>query len=136
MQGEKLMNDLWDKIELSKKGWKIGIIFYLIFNGCFMFPYRMPSDPFFSIYSNVIMPVMINAMIAIVLYGIEKRAYIKTFVLAFICNGVGLLGRIALEWGEYSMTRDLTFSNTIIFLLVTPLLITLIYLLCKYADKN
>ena len=44
-----------------------------------------------------------------------------------ILNAIGLLFRVLLEWGEYSMVRDLTVLNVGGYLIFIPILVTVSY---------
>lgn len=121
------MEQFISSIGKNKKQWLIVSCCYLIFNGCFGFPVRMGGDKYFSIMSHIIQPIIICLLIAAIFYGLEAKKYLKVFVIVFTCNGIGLLCRIWLEWGESSLMTDLTTLNIIIFILVTPVLTTVFY---------
>ena len=66
----------------------------------------------------------------------EKRTFV-VFLSAFVLNGIGLSWRVFLEWGEFSMTRDLTVTNVGVHLTAIPIYILLVYLvLQKLSSKN
>lgn len=98
---------------------KAFILCYIVFTGCFTFPFwseRFPLD-FMKAYL-VIAGYGIIALGFSAMYGPgkEKAVYFQTAVLTMI----GLLCRNFLELGEASNAYNFTVLNIFLYLLVTP----------------
>lgn len=122
------MEQLFDIIQNKKKLFWLFTLFYITFNGCFMFPINtMVLDTTDILDSFVFSFIVSYLMIALLLRGLlRKKAWIVFFLaLLFTATGMGL--RYMLEYGEVSNTVNFTISNIFIFLFVIPLFVTLGY---------
>lgn len=105
----------------------IGIILgYLIFAGCFVFPFGNELFPFdFTKGYLVVATYGIIGLGFAGVYGehIEKFVYIISLVL----TGIGMICRYFLEYGEVSNTINFTTFNIISFLVIIPVLTLVAY---------
>lgn len=130
------MNIFYENIRSKPKLAKFMIYFFLIFFGFCSFPIPMPTYEHFSLVYSVIMPIYLYTWIAQIFYALFPSKPLKVLLSTFFLNGLGLLGRIALEWGEYSMTLALTPFNIIFFITAIPLVTFIIYLLTIYWNNK
>lgn len=72
-----------------------------------------------------------NFFVAWMFFGLYSKRPIRVIFYSFLFNALALCWRVLLEWGEYSMTRDLTVFNVTVFLLFIPLYITVVYLIIR-----
>lgn len=112
------------------------ILGYIIFAGCFIFPFANERSPFdFDKAYLVIASYGIIGLGFAGIYGIniEKFVYIASFIL----TGFGMICRYFLEYGEVSNTVNFTLFNIISYLLVTPILTLISYqFIIKYLLKK
>ena len=119
-------NDDFDKILLSiekrRKTFTTIAYVYIVFIGCFMFPIRIGQD------NSFLVDMLIGYFyLTIVLYALYRKRALFVFSITFLLNAIGLLCRVLLEWGEYTITRDLTQLNVVVYLVAIPLVVIFIY---------
>ena len=114
----------WLMVEKKRKSFSILTFAFIIFFGCVSFPINIAEDNSFWLF--MLIPYF---YIAIILYGLYKKRPLFVFSITFLLNSLGLLCRVLLEWGEYSMTRDLTQLNVGLYLILIPALVIFIYYL-------
>lgn len=120
--------DFWLMVEKKRKHFSILTYVFIIFFGCVSFPINIAKDNSFWLF--MLIPYF---YIGIILYGLYKKRPLFVFSITFLLNSLGLLCRVLLEWGEYSMTRDLTKFNVGLYLILIPVLVMFIYyLIPKY----
>ena len=106
------MKEIFSKIELmSKNNRRIVLsipILFLIFQAIFIFPleYEFSLSTAVIIYSYFILGLAFSA--------ITTRKPIAILLGIVFTNMIGLVLRVWLEWGEYSMIRDLTYKNVLL----------------------
>lgn len=112
------------------------ILGYIIFAGCFVFPFGNKLFPF----------DLMKAYLVIVSYGViglgfagvwgeKKGKTVYFFTLLF--TAMGMLGRYLLEYGEVSNTLNFTPANVISYLVIIPVYCTIAYrLLVQYLKKK
>lgn len=125
---EKLNTIDFERINRNRNRKKIFTftLIWMVLLGGLLFPIKFVQ--FIPLYVGML---VVYFYIAYMLFGLyEKRPLLMIFY-AFIFNSIGLLWRVLLEWGEYSMIRDLTMLNVMIFLISIPLYITLVYLVIQ-----
>ncbi|NLW41361.1 MAG: hypothetical protein GXY96_10655 [Tissierellia bacterium] len=112
------------------------ILGYIIFAGCFIFPFangRSPFD-FDKAYLAIVSYGIIGLGFAGI-YGINKEKFV--YIASFILTGLGMVCRYFLEYGEVSNTVNFTLFNIISYLLVTPILTVISYqFIIKYLMKK
>ncbi len=114
------MKEIFEKIELmSKNNRRIVlaiVIFFLIFEAMFLFPLRYEL----SILNAGL--IYCYFILGFALCATTRRKSIDILLGISFTNMIGLGLRIWLEWGEYSMIRDLTYKN-VLFTYI-PIIIT------------
>lgn len=116
----------FERINRNRKKIFTFTLIWMVLLGGLLFPIKFVQ--FIPIYIGML---VVYFYIAYMLFGLyEKRPLVMIFY-AFIFNSIGLLWRVLLEWGEYSMIRDLTILNVMIYLISIPLYITLVYLVLQ-----
>lgn len=103
-----------------------GILIYVAFNGCFMFPF---FNELFPIQWNEILSFFVSyGIIGIGLSTIFKTNKITTvFSLTLIFTLIGMIGRFLLEYGEFSNTINFTNLNILLYIIIVPTYCTIIY---------
>ena len=112
------------------------ILGYIIFAGCFIFPFANERSPFdFDKAYLVIASYGIIGLGFAGIYGINKEKFV--YIASFILTGFGMICRYFLEYGEVSNTVNFTLFNIISYLLVTPILTLISYqFIIKYLLKK
>lgn len=99
---------------------------YIIFNGCFVFPFSNELFPFNS--SKGIMVITCYGIIGMCFAGLlNKGRSFSVFILTMLFTGIGLICRYFLEYGEVSNTMNFISVNIILFLTIIPLYCMLVY---------
>lgn len=106
------MKEIFTKLELMSKNNKrivlVIVIFFLIFESIFLFPLRYEL----SLLNAGI--VYCYFILGIALCATTRRKSIVILLVIGFTNMIGLGLRIWLEWGEYSLIRDLTYKNVLL----------------------
>lgn len=108
------------------------LLSYVVFVGCFVFPFG--SEPFPFDFTKLYLIVASYGMIGLGfagLYGVkkEKTIYIRVLFLTVL----GMIGRYILEYGEVSNTYNFTLWNIISYLAIIPTFTAIGY---YYIAKN
>jgi len=115
---------------------KLFILGYIVFAGCFVFPFgneRFPFD-FTKAYSVIAYYGIISLGIAGI-YGIRKEKFV--YITSLILTGLGMICRYFLEYGEVSNKMNFTPFNIISYLSVIPIFTVVAYHFCiKYLMKE
>lgn len=108
------------------------IFVWMVLIGGLFFPIRLTQ--YIPLSLGMLVFYFLVAYFLLGLY--EKRPLVMIFFV-FLFNSIGLLWRVILEWGEYSMNRDLTIFNVAVHLISIPLYITGVYLVLRRLNgKN
>lgn len=108
----------------KKITWMI-VIGYLIFCGCFLFPFSNERDSFDFAKAYIILAGY--GIIATIFACLLNNKVIRVYFLSLIFTVIGLISRYLLEYGEYSNTINFTQINIIMYVGIIPVLCTLIY---------
>ena len=104
---------------------------YIIFISCCLFPIVQTNT---QVYQNIslwlvrLLTITVYIDIANLFYGLYEKRPLFVFCFTFVLNAIGLFCRIFLEWGEATITRDLTPLNVGIHLFMIPIFITIVYM--------
>lgn len=112
---------------LVKNKRRINIAFgiWLIINGLAFFPIKFAD---YRDFSEIILWLMTTYVLILAgnLYKTANQSKgMKLFIYAFILNSIGLIVRIAIEYGEASMESALTVSNVLVYIVLIPCLFAL-----------
>lgn len=115
-----------EKIQKHKKVTWVFVLSYIVFNGCFLYP-----------FSNELFPFDYNKGLTIVIgYGFvglcfallsDKIKLVRVFTLTFLFTILGMICRYFLEYGEVSNTRNFIPVSIILFIIIIPIICTTIY---------
>lgn len=120
------MDKLHEFIAIKRKMFTVMVYAWIVFFGCCMFPINMSRISEDLLFGLLILVAYYD--MADIFYGLYKKRPLFVFCSTFLFNTIGLLFRILLEWGEYSITRDLTSLNVWIYLILIPVLVTVFYI--------
>lgn len=104
----------------------LGILIYVAFNGCFMFPF---FNELFSFENKDIF----SFLVAYAIIGIGLATVFKTnrsnlvFLLTLAFTLIGMLGRYFMEYGEFSNTINFTSVNIFLYSVIVPAYCTMVY---------
>jgi len=115
---------------------KIIVLGYIVFAGCFVFPFGNERFPFdFTKAYLVIASYGIIGLGFAGIYSIHKEKFV--YVGTLILTGLGMMCRYILEYGEVSNTRNFTPFNIIFYLAIIPIFTVLAYhFIVKYSIKK
>lgn len=115
---------------------KLLIFGYIVFAGCFVFPFgseRFPFD-FMKAYLVIASYGIIGSGLAEV-YGAKREKVIYPITLGL--TAIGMLCRYLLEFGEVSNTWNFTLLNIALYILVVPVFTVVVYhFIVSYLIKN
>lgn len=117
------MKQMYSNIQKHKTILWIICMIYLVFSGCFNFPFR--KDIFSFILNSY--SVIITAIVLAGLVSKSVKGIFKVFGLAFLCVILGMICRYCLEYGEISNTVNFTMKNILLYSMIIPSGITIIY---------
>ncbi|MEI5907909.1 hypothetical protein WAK64_12670 [Bacillus spongiae] len=121
------MEQFFNLIHKRKKLFWFITIFYIVFNGCFMFPFnRMAIEANGSLNSFLIVVISAYVFIALLLGGLVRNKGLTIFLLTLLFTSVGMVLRYILEYGEVSNTVNFTMRNIMITIVFIPLFVTLV----------
>lgn len=105
---------------------RIFILGYIIFAGCFTFPFGNERFPFdFSKAYLVIATYGIIGLGFVGIYGINKEKFV--YLASLILTGLGMIFRYILEYGEVSNTMNFTPFNMTSYLVIIPIFTVVAY---------
>lgn len=121
-----LIDRLIDYIEKHKQITWILLLGYIIFNGCFVFPFSNELFPFSM--EKGLMVITGYGIIGMCFAGVlNKNKIFVVFMLTFCFTGIGMICRYFLEYGEVSNTMNFVPINIILFLIMVPVYCVIIY---------
>ncbi len=130
------MNKLRVYLQNNPKIVKGFILGYIIFAGCFVFPFGNERNPF-----DFMKAYLVVATYGIIglgfagIYGINKEKFV--YISSLILTVLGMICRYILEYGEVSNTRNFTPFNIMSYLVIIPIFIVVIYhFIIKKLQKN
>ena len=113
------------------------ILGYIIFAGCFTFPFENELFPFDFIKLYLVVASYGGIALGFAgIYGINKKKFV--YIASLILTALGMICRYILEYGETSNTMNFTSFNIISYLIVIPIFIVVAYhFISKYwMGKN
>ena len=115
---------------------RIFMLLYIIFVGCFVFPFRNEVFPFdFMKAYLVIVSYGVIGLGFAGLYGINKEKFV--YISSLILTGLGMICRFILEYGEFSNAMNFTPFNIVSYLIVIPIFIVIAYhFIIRYLMKQ
>lgn len=130
------MNKLRRTLENNKTTARIVLCSYIIFNGCFIFPFSNELFPF--TYDKALMVIMGYGLIGLYFSMIlNKGKSFKVFTITFLFTVIGMICKYLLEFGEVSNVRNFIPINIFLYLAIVPLYTTIVYWLShKYGIND
>ena len=120
------MDKLREGLQKHKRlAWTV-LLGYIIFNGCFVFPFSNELFPFN--YTKGYLLIFGYGIIGMFFSWLLKKGrsfFVLIFTLVFTV--LGLICRYFIEFGEYSNTINFIPINIILFLIIVPLYCALVY---------
>lgn len=128
------MNELHKYIQKHKTISWIAVLGYVIFNGCFGFPFSNELFPFH--YSKGLTIAVSYGIIGWFFVGLLARGKeVAVLVTTLIFTIIGMIFRYFLEFGEVSNSMNFIPINVILYLVVVPIYCTLVYwLIYKFSN--
>jgi len=117
----------------SNKFSKYIVFFYLVFSGSLTFPISLSIFLPLVIFIATVISYFFVSYMFVALY---KNRPFFVLGLTFIFNLIGLLFRVILEWGEFSLMQELNAINVVTFLIFAPLVVLLFYTLIQHFLIN
>jgi len=105
---------------------KVFVLGYIIFAGCFIFPFgneRFPFD-FMKAYLVIASYGIIGLGFAGI-FGMHKEKFV--YKASFVLTVLGMICRYFLEYGEVSNTMNFTQFNIVSYLIVIPIFTVVAY---------
>ncbi|QVK21297.1 hypothetical protein KHQ82_02905 [Mycoplasmatota bacterium] len=128
------MDNLYESIRKKEKLFWFITLVYLVFNGTFMFPFRILTKP--DDYSYMFTIIIGYSFISLIFTGLLKKSYIKVFLLTLFTTAIGMGCRFLLEFGEVSNTVNFTVTNILLFLILIPSFVMFAYLIIPKINSN
>jgi len=125
------MQKIYDLIAVNRKLVIVITYAYIAISGYFSFPINTEKR-----FLLLVLIFILYFYIAHILYGLYKKRTLYVFCSTLLLNSIGLLCRVLIEWGEYSITRNLTPVNIGIHLISIPVFMTVVYSILTYRRVN
>ena len=111
------------------------MLLYIIFVGCFVFPFGNEVFPFdFMKAYLVIVSYGVIGLGFTGLYGINQEKFV--YIASLILTGLGMICRYILEYGEISNAMNFTLFNIVSYIVVIPFFIVIAYhFIARYLMK-
>ena len=130
------MDKLRENIQKRKLITWIIVLVYIIFSGCFGFPFSNEISPFDFTKGYLI--VASYGIIGLLFFWLlDKGKSGVVLVVTLFFTMIGLICRYFLEFGEASNTYNFIPINIALYLLIVPIYSTLVYYwcVCKFSAK-
>ena len=130
------MNNIRIALEKHSRIAKYIVLGYIVFAGCFVFPFG--NEMFPLDFSKAYLIVASYGIIALGYAGVFGEHKVKfVYVSTLILTIVGMFLRFLLEYGEVSNTMNFTQLNVVSYLVIVPLFVTgAYYVLIQYLTSQ
>ena len=130
------MNNIWIASSKRIRIAKYLILGYIVFAGCFTFPFGNEMFPLdFSKAYDIAASYGIIALGFAGVFGAHKVKFV--YGSSLILTIVGLFLRFLLEYGEVSNTMNFTQLNVVSYLVIIPVFVTgAYYILIQYLTNH
>lgn len=116
----------FEKIARHRKGFLVFNAVNILFFSGILFTFVIPMMKGF-ILSQFLMAIIIYIVVANIYSGLYKKNPLFVFILVFIFSSLGVLWRVLLEWGEYSLDGYVTPIVIGGYLLALSIFVTTVY---------
>jgi hypothetical protein len=130
------MNNIRTALEKHSRIAKYIVLGYIVFAGCFVFPFGNEMFPMnLSKAYLIVASYGIIALGFVGVYGEHKVRFVYASTL--ILTIVGMILRFLLEYGEVSNTMNFTQLNVVSYLVIVPVFVTgAYYILIQYLTSH
>lgn len=118
------MDNFYQSISRRPKMMKYASIIFLIFESIFVFPIRYDKLTMFNLYL-----LLFFVVIGCVFGALYRAVWYKPLFIVTISSVIGLMFRVWLEWGEVTITVDLTLWNVMMTYIPIIVVVMIGYLL-------
>ena len=116
----------FEKIASHRKGFLFFNAGSIVFFGGILFTFVIPMMKGF-ILSQFLMAILVFVVVANIYSGLYKKKPLFVFISVFIFSSLGVLWRVLLEWGEYSLEGYVTPIVIGGYLLALSIFVTMVY---------
>lgn len=116
----------FEKIASHRKGFLVFNAVTIIFFSGILFTFVIPMMKGF-ILSQFLMAILVYVVVANIYSGLYKKNPLFVFISVFIFSSLGVLWRVLLEWGEYSLNGYVTPTVIGGYLLALSIFVTTVY---------
>ncbi|WP_312653701.1 hypothetical protein [Proteiniclasticum sp.] len=118
------------KLRLNFKGnlkiLKLLILGYIVFAGCFIFPFSNERSSFDVMKAYLVIGSYLVIGIGLgIIFGKQKYKFV--YISSLLLTMLGMVLRYLLEYGEVSNTMNFILLNIILYLSIVPIFMTLVY---------
>lgn len=130
------MNNIRIALEKHSRIAKYIILGYIVFAGCFVFPFG--NEMFPLDFSKAYLTVASYGIIALGFAGVFGAHKVKfVYASSLMLTIVGMFLRFLLEYGEVSNTMNFTQLNVVSYLVIIPVFVTgAYYILIQYLINH
>ncbi|SFP96536.1 hypothetical protein SAMN05421670_0459 [Psychrobacillus psychrotolerans] len=129
-----ITKEVYEQIQKNKTHFLLFNSVVLFAFGAAFFPLVIPMTEGFSLYFFSIY-IIVCFYVSSIYIGLYQK-WIKVFISVLLINSAGLIGRVALEWGEYGISTYLTFPIVSSYILSVPFFVTVLYVMIKKVQHN
>lgn len=120
------MNEVKTYFRTHPRGMKLAVQCYIIFCGCFAFPFSNGNTTFES--TKAYMLIVSYGIIAFAFSWMYETCQIKlVYGSTLSLTAVGMFCAYLLEFGEVSNTTNFTMSNIVSYIVIIPIMTTMLY---------
>ncbi len=131
-----ITKEVYEQIEKNKIHFILFNSAMLLFLGGIFFTFVIPMTEGFSLYSFVIYLIVCFYVSSIYVGLYRQKNWMKVFISVILLHGAGLLWRVALEWGEFGISKYLILPIVTGYILSVPIFITVLYLMINRNQRN
>ncbi len=124
-----LTKEVYEQIKKNKKHFILFNSAVLLFLGGTFFTFVIPFTKGFSLYFFILY-IVVSFFVSSIYIGLYQQ-WMKVFISVLLIHSAGLLGRVALEWGEFGISKYLTLLIVTSYIISVPIFITVLYIMIK-----
>lgn len=124
-----LTKEVYEQIKKNKKHFILFNSAVLLFLGGTFFTFVIPLTEGFSLYFFILY-IVVSFFVSSIYIGLYQQ-WMKVFISVLLTHSAGLLGRVALEWGEFGISKYLTPPIVTSYVISVPIFITVLYVMIK-----
>jgi len=129
-----LTQEVYEQIKKNKRHFILFNSAVLLFLGGTFFTFVIPLTEGFSLYFFILY-IVVSFFVSSIYIGLYQQ-WMKVFISVLLIHSTGLLGRVALEWGEFGISKYLTLPIVTSYIISVPIFITVLYVMIKKIQLN